>query len=83
LDKTATLAKWACGVDLLLGTYLPQHVTGPERTYRIQEEKKYRSILTQYAINDVFAVTKLIYRTNLSTLLTPPTTIEYEDVSDD
>ncbi|CAF5184921.1 unnamed protein product, partial [Rotaria sp. Silwood1] len=56
LNKTATLAEWACGIDLVLGTYLPLDVVGPERTYRIKEEKKYRSILKEYAINDVFAV---------------------------
>ncbi|CAF4312449.1 unnamed protein product, partial [Rotaria magnacalcarata] len=43
----------------MLGTYLPLDVVGRERTYRLHEEKKYRSILQEYAINDVFAVTKL------------------------
>ncbi|CAF5139292.1 unnamed protein product, partial [Rotaria sp. Silwood1] len=80
LNKTATLAEWACGVDLALGTYLPLDVVGPERTYRLKEEKKYRSILKEYAINDVFAVTKLSYKLNRIKLLP---THDYEDISDD
>ncbi|CAF4572084.1 unnamed protein product, partial [Rotaria socialis] len=28
LNKIATLAEWACGVDLMLGTYLPLDVVG-------------------------------------------------------
>jgi hypothetical protein len=79
LDKTATLAEWSCGVDLYLDTYLPEHVVGDERTYRIRQEKKYRSILKEYAINDVFAVTKLIYHMKLIDLSTPPPTIEAEE----
>ena len=39
------LAEWACGIDLMLGTHIPMHLSGPERTYRIPEERKYRSIL--------------------------------------
>ncbi|CAF4215376.1 unnamed protein product, partial [Rotaria sordida] len=72
--------EWACGVDLALGTYLPLDVVGPERTYQLKEEKKYRSILTEYAINDVFVVTKLSYKLNLIQFLS---TNDYEDVSDD
>ena len=78
LDKTATLAEWGCGIDLILGTYIPDDVVGTERVYRMREEKKYRSILEQYAINDVFAVTNLSYDMRLINLLTPPTTIEQE-----
>lgn len=74
LNKTATLAEWACGIDLYLDTYIPKDSIGPERRYRINEEKKYRAILKQYAINDVFAVTRLIYQINLSNSLTPPLT---------
>jgi hypothetical protein len=44
LDKTATLAEWACGIDLALGKYLPEQAVEPERTWRIQEEKIYRTI---------------------------------------
>ncbi|CAF1243897.1 unnamed protein product [Rotaria sordida] len=80
LNKTATLAEWACGIDLALGTYLLLDVVGPERTYRIKEEKKYRSILKEYAINDIFAVTKLSYKLNLIIFL--PTS-DYEDISED
>jgi hypothetical protein len=64
---------------LYLDTYLPEHVVGDERTYRIRQEKKYRSILKEYAINDVFAVTKLIYHMKLIDLSTPPPTIEAEE----
>ena len=74
LDKTATLAEWGCGTDLLLGTYVPNDVVGSEQTYILNEGKKYRSMLKKYAINDVFAVTKLISRTNIAYLLTPPAT---------
>ncbi|CAF4200138.1 unnamed protein product, partial [Rotaria sordida] len=63
-----------------LGTYLPLDVVGPERTYRINEEKKYRSILKAYVINDAFAVTKLSYKLNLIKFL--PTN-DYEDISED
>ncbi|CAF3842689.1 unnamed protein product [Rotaria sp. Silwood1] len=80
LNKIATLGEWACGFDLVLGTYLPLDVVGPERTYRIKEEKKYRSILKEYAINDVFAVTKLSYKLNLIKFLA---TNDYEDISED
>ncbi|CAF5148056.1 unnamed protein product, partial [Rotaria sp. Silwood1] len=66
--------------DLVLGTYLPLDVVGPERTYRIKEEKKYRSILKEYAINDVFAVTKLSYKLNLIKFLA---TNDYKDISED
>ncbi|CAF5162064.1 unnamed protein product, partial [Rotaria sp. Silwood1] len=48
--------------------------------YRIKEEKKYRSILKEYAINDVFAVTKLSYKLNLIKFLA---TNDYEDISED
>jgi len=81
LDKTATLAEWSCGIDLSLGTYIPEHVVGAERTYRMKEEEKYRLILKQYAVNDVFAVTKLSYDMNLINLLTPPPTIEPEEIN--
>ncbi|CAF3398558.1 unnamed protein product [Rotaria sp. Silwood2] len=64
LNKTATLAEWACGVGLALGTYLSLDVVGPE----------------QYAMNDVFAVTKLSYKLNLIQFL--PTSY-YEDISED
>ncbi|CAF4965552.1 unnamed protein product, partial [Rotaria magnacalcarata] len=83
LNKIATLAEWACGLDLMLGTYLPLDVVGRERTYRLHEEKKYRSILQEYAINDVFAVTKLAYKMNLIKFTTLPSTIQYEPISDD
>jgi len=79
LNKTATVGEWGCGIDLLLGTHLPKHLVGPERTYYIQEERKYRSILKEYAINDVFAVTKLVHKMNLINLLTPPSTAEHQD----
>ena len=79
LDKTATLAEWSCGVDLSLRTYMPQHVYGEEYDYREQEERKYRRILKDYAINDVFAVTKIAYDMQLINLLTPPTTVEAEE----
>jgi hypothetical protein len=81
LDKTATLAEWSCGIDLLLGTYIPEHVVGAERTYRMKEEEKYRLILKEYAVNDVFAVTKLSYDMNLINSLTPPPTIEPEEIN--
>ena len=83
LDKTTTLAEWSCGLDLSLGTYLPENVVGHERDYRINEEKKYRQILTEYAINDVFAVTKLAYRMDERILSTPPETIEQDEQVDD
>jgi len=79
LNKTATVGEWGCGIDLLLGTYVPNDVVGSERTYILHEEKKYRSILKEYAINDVFAVTKLSYDMKLIDLLTPPPTIEHEE----
>ena len=64
LNKTETLTEWACGIDLTLSTHIPTHLTGPECAYRIHEEQKYRSILCEYAINDVFAVSKLSYKIN-------------------
>ncbi|CAF5132248.1 unnamed protein product [Rotaria sp. Silwood1] len=80
LNKTATLSEWACGVDLSLGTYIPDNVVGPERTYRMREEKKHRAILKEYAINDVFAVTRLSYKLNL--IQFSPTSY-YEDIPED
>ncbi|CAF5107516.1 unnamed protein product, partial [Rotaria socialis] len=32
LNKIATLDEWVCGIDLMLGTYLPLGVVGRERT---------------------------------------------------
>lgn len=52
LDKTATLAERGCGLDLFLATQLSENIVGSERTYWINEEKK-------YAENDVFVVTFL------------------------
>ncbi|CAM4981161.1 unnamed protein product [Rotaria socialis] len=83
LNKIATLDEWVCGIDLMLGTYLPLGVVGRERTYRLHEEKKYRSILHEYATNDVFAVAKLAYKMNLIKFTTLPSTIQYEAISDD
>ena len=83
LDKTATLGEWSCGLDLSLDTYFPENVVGPERYYRINEEKKYRQILKEYAINDVFAVTKLAYRMDRRILSTPPPTIEQDEQAND
>ena len=83
LDKTATLSEWACGIDLVLNTYLAESAPDNERTYRINEEKKYRSILKNYAINDVLAVTKLSYLIQEINVITPPTTIECEEPSND
>nr|ABL86706.1 putative envelope protein [Adineta vaga] len=79
LDKTATLAKWSCGIDRSLDTYKPKYVHGREYDYRVQEETKYRHMLEEYAINDVFAVTKVAYDMNLiKFVLTPPATVENE-----
>ncbi|CAF3240679.1 unnamed protein product [Rotaria socialis] len=83
LQELTTLAEWTCGVDLMLGTYLPLDVVGRERAYRLHEEKKYRSILQEYAINGVFAVTKIAYKMNLIKFTTLPSTIQYEAISDD
>ncbi|CAF4994721.1 unnamed protein product, partial [Rotaria sp. Silwood1] len=80
LNKTATLVEWACGVDLALGTYLPLDVVGPEHTYRLHEEKKYRTILKDYAINDIFAVTRLSFKLDIIKF---SSTNDYEDVSED
>ena len=76
LDKTATVAEWSCGVDLLLGTYIPQDVVGPERTYRIHQERNYRTMLKDYAMNDVFAVTKWAFQVDQRVLSMPTPEIE-------
>ena len=80
LHITATSAEWDFRIDLVLGTYILTQVTCRERAYRMEEEKKYRSILKEYAINDVFAVTKLSYKMNL---MLSTTTIEHEAIIHD
>ncbi|CAF1655990.1 unnamed protein product [Adineta ricciae] len=83
LDKTATLAEWSCGIDFCLGTYRPRHVHGEEYRQREQDEKDYRRMLQQYAINDVFAVTKIARDMKLiKWLTTPPTTAREEEPAD-
>ncbi|CAF1473560.1 unnamed protein product [Adineta steineri] len=85
LDKLSTIADWSCGLDFCLGTYMPsRHVYGEQREYQIEEEKKYRTMLKEYAINDVFAVTKIATDINLIKILTtPPTTAEHQQEQKD
>lgn len=78
LDKTNTLAEWACGLDLNLGQHIPQGVHGGSFTFQVNEETRYRQELIKYAINDVFVVTKLAIINDKQVYLTPPSTIEQE-----
>lgn len=84
LDKTATLSEWSCGIDLCLGTYRPpRHIYGEEYRRREQDEKDYRRMLQEYAINDVFAVTKIARDMGLiKWLTTPPTTAREQEPAD-
>ena len=74
IDKRMTLADWGCGIDLALGTYKSSRGCG-ER----EDEEEIRRLMTIYAMNDCFGVTKLSKQINTWKLLTPPTTIETED----
>lgn len=49
LDKAMTLNFWSCGLDLNLNTWQTFH------------DKETRALLTNYAINDVFAMTNLLF----------------------
>ncbi|CAF4598428.1 unnamed protein product, partial [Didymodactylos carnosus] len=84
LNKQMTLAEWACGIDLNLDTFIPKQFVGQQRTLCIQEEKRIRSLLKEYAMNDCFAVTKLIHRIMpIEQNSLTPQPLEYEQVSDD
>ncbi|CAF0840996.1 unnamed protein product [Didymodactylos carnosus] len=56
-----TLANWGCGIDLALGTYIPSDLVGRERYDIIKGEEELRLAMKDYAINDCFATTRLMY----------------------
>lgn len=65
LDKTLTLADWGCEIDMALGTY---------RQSIQEEEKEILQLMEAYAVNDCFAVTRIMNETRSWRPLTLPTT---------
>lgn len=81
LPKTYTLAEWACGLDLSLRQHIPEGVSGSEFIYQVNEETKYRQEAIKYAVNDVFAVTKLAFIKDEQLFSTPPPTAEQDETN--
>ena len=59
LDKKETIDKWSCGLDLDLGTWRRRTFT--KYGYDQAEEKRKRSSLVNYAVNDCLALTELFF----------------------
>ena len=59
LDKSETIDKWFCGLDLDLGTRRRRIFT--KYGYVQAEEKRKRSSLVNYAVNDCLALTELFF----------------------
>ncbi|CAF1502380.1 unnamed protein product, partial [Rotaria sordida] len=77
LDKRMTLASWGCGIDTETTTFKNK------KHQVIKDEEYIRQLMTLYAMNDCFSVTKLAdYILPPDELSTPPTII-YEQISDD
>jgi hypothetical protein len=94
LDKSETINKWSCGLDVNLNTWRRRILSKYE--YNPTEEKRRRSSMLNYASNDCLAVTELyfiIYPLGEDTQYEtpPPTTTrtieiyndELSDISDD
>ncbi|CAF2107307.1 unnamed protein product [Rotaria magnacalcarata] len=78
-----TLANWGCGIDLTLHTISIQRQFINMKYKIIEDEQKYRRLMTIYALNDCLAVTQLAQKIKSKKSSSPTTTTCYEDVSDD
>lgn len=58
LDKTERCNKWSCGLDRKLETWKTRTFT---KYYNQIEEQEKRNVMTQYAMNDCLATTKLFF----------------------
>ncbi|CAF2115873.1 unnamed protein product [Rotaria magnacalcarata] len=83
IDKRMTLANWGCGIDLTLHTISIQRQFINMKYKIIEDEQKYRRLMTIYALNDCLAVTQLAQKIKSKKSSSPTTTACYEDVSDD
>ena len=96
LDKSETVNKWSCGLDLNLNTWRKRIFSKHE--YNQIEEKTKRLSMLNYAINDCLAVAELYFNVyplgeNTSQYETPPPTTttrtiyiyddELSDITDD
>lgn len=73
LDKRMTLASWGCGIDWELHT-IDTHIHDTDiHQKRIHDEQEIRELMTMYAINDCFSVTKLAIQLIDVAHLKPPT----------
>ena len=59
LDKSETINRWRCGLDLALNTWKTRWFT--KHGYSQGEEKEKRSRMRDYAVNDCLAVTRLYF----------------------
>ena len=77
LDKTETVNKWGCGLDLDLGTWKSRLFS--RKRYDPAEEQHKRGEMRDYAVKDCTAVTKLYFTMypeeikRLGSFETPPT----------
>jgi hypothetical protein len=81
LDKRMTMANWGCGIDPELETYISANNYGGGK--RIEDEEEYRKLMSIYAVYDCMAVTKLKEIIETKKPLTPPDTIQYEELSEE
>ncbi|CAF4377749.1 unnamed protein product [Rotaria sp. Silwood2] len=82
LNKRMTLANWGCGIDMKLETFTPKHPIQHNQHQIIEDEKYVRELMTIYAMNDCFSVTKLAQHIESSEKSTQPPTIQYNDISE-
>jgi hypothetical protein len=80
LDKQMTMADWGCGIGPELKTYTSTNNYGDRK--RIEDAKEYRKLMSIYAVCDCMAVTKLKEIIETKKPLTPPDTIQYEELSE-
>ena len=83
LNKEYTVAEWGCGIDYSLEKYIPKRLFGEERTKYIREEKRARSLMTDYAINDCFAVSKVIFKITYLEQDTPKRSNQCDNIPDE
>lgn len=84
LNKRMTLSNWGCGIDLSLNTF--RTINRFDETYneKLKNEKEYRGLMTNYAINDCLAVTQLVNRIEKwKSSKASPIRIEREESVDD
>ena len=82
LSKRVTFANWGCGIDLTLNTIIIKKEFMHKNDKIIEDEEKYRRLMTIYALNDCLSVTQLTQKIKIKRSLTTSTTI-YENIPDD